>query len=384
MINEKRLCDTFMALVETDSVSREEGEVAEMISAMIKELGGEITTDTAGASLNSNANNMVAKFSGTLDLPPMLLNAHMDTVEPGRDIKPILADGVFTSAGDTILGADDKSAIAIILEVLRIIKENSLPCPPIEALFTICEEIGLQGAKKLDFSMIDSRFGYTLDTNDTEGIVNKAPAAVLMKFTIFGQDAHAGINPEDGINAILLAAKAIASLEIGRMDNETTCNIGIIEGGLASNIVPASVTVTGEARSHSDEKLKVLVDNIVESFENAVKDYKEEHQIKEDELPQLEFSVTQDFPRTDVPHDHFVVLLAQRAAENLGRKMTTKRTGGGADANILFQKGIITGVLGTGMKSMHSTRESISLADMVKTCELLLEIIRIYNEENFC
>jgi tripeptide aminopeptidase len=250
----------------------------------------------------------------------------------------------------------------------------------LELVFTICEEVGLQGAKHLDFSLITAEYGFALDATDTEGIVTRAPSANRLEFKVHGKEAHAGAAPEKGINAISLASKAIAELEVGRIDHETTCNLGLIEGGTATNIVPNLVTVKGEVRSHDEEKLKRVTDQIVSAFKTVIDDYSGASD--GDGLPRLEIQVDSDFRRTRIPDDHPTVSLARKAAENLGRKMVTKTSGGGADANIFFEKGIVTGVLGTGMKDMHSMQESVRLDDMVKTTELLLEIIRLHTLNN--
>ncbi|MDM8526560.1 M20/M25/M40 family metallo-hydrolase, partial [Desulfococcaceae bacterium HSG8] len=332
----------------------------------------------------SNTGNLIARFKGNTPAPPLLLNAHMDTVEPGRGITAILKDGVFTSDGTTILGADDKSAIAILFETIRVIQENNLPLCPLELVLTTCEEIGLLGAKHLDFDLITAKYGYALDATDTEGIVTRAPGADRLEFRIHGKDAHAGAAPEKGINAIWLASKAIAGLEIGRIDRETSCNIGVIEGGMATNIVPNLVTVKGEVRSHNEEKLNRVTDEIVASFRETIENYRQTHEPLSDadkDIPRVEILTERDFSHTDLPDDHPVVQIARKAAENLGRKMVSKISGGGADANIFFQKGIFAGVLGTGMRDMHTVRESVRLDDMVKTTELLLEIIKIHSKE---
>lgn len=380
MINRDRLARTFESLVGIDSISREEGAISGEIRKILESMGAEIVVDNAGEKIGGQTGNLIVKFKGNVPAPPLLLNAHMDTVEPGRGVKVVFKDGVFTSDGDTILGADDKSAIAIILETLRVLQENNLPYGPIELVFTVCEEIGLQGAKHLDFNHITATYGYALDATDTEGIVTRAPAANRFEFNVYGKDAHAGAAPEKGINAIFLASKAIAGLNIGRIDRETTCNIGIIEGGIATNIVPNRVTVKGEVRSHDSEKLKRVTGEIVSAFEAVVENFQANS--KDIGMPRLEIIVEDDFPCTHIPEDHPVVTLAGWAAENLGRKMTTKTTGGGADANIFFEKGIITGVIGTGMRDMHTVRESVRLDDMVRTAELLLEIIRLHTLEN--
>ena len=376
MVNRDRLAETFIQLVEIDSVSKEEGKIAGEIRSILESLGAQTFVDGAGEKIGSDTGNLIAKLKGNTEAPPLLLNAHMDTVEPGRGVRAVLKDGVFTSDGTTILGADDKSAIAIIIETVRILLENKLPYGPLELVFTVSEETGLLGAKHLDFNLITASYGFALDATDTEGIVTRAPSANRLEFRVYGKDAHAGAAPEKGINAISLASKAIAELEIGRIDHETTCNIGVVEGGKAINIVPSLVTVKGEARSHDDDKLETVTNGIVASFKNAVEKYKGSG--SGDGLPRLEYQVDSDFRRTLIPDDHPVVTLASRAAENLGKKMVTKRSGGGADANVFFEKGIMTGVLGTGMRDMHTVRESVRLDDMVQATELLLEIIRLH------
>lgn len=376
MVKRDRLADTFRFLVEIDSVSKEEAAISKEIQKILESMGAKIFIDNAGDRAGGNTGNLIARFEGNAAAPVLLLNAHMDTVQPGKGVKPILKDGIFTTDGTTILGADDKSAIAILVETIRILHENDLSFGPIELVFTICEEIGLQGAKHLDFSLITAKYGYALDATDTEGIITRAPAANKVEFKVHGKDAHAGAAPEKGINAIFLASQAIAGLEIGRIDRETTCNIGIIEGGIATNIVPNLVTVKGEVRSHDEEKLMEITDRFVSGFKTVLENYKKA--TGEEDLPRLEFQVESDFYRTHIPEDHPVVTLAREAAENLGRKMITKTTGGGADANIFFEKGIITGVLGTGMRDMHTVRESIKLDDMVEVVELLVEIITLH------
>jgi tripeptide aminopeptidase len=378
MIDRNRLAETFKFLVQIDSVSKEEGVIANEIKKKLESMGAETFVDNAGDKIGGNSGNLIAKFKGNTQAPPLLLNAHMDTVEPGRGVTAVLENGTFTSDGTTILGADDKSAIAILLETLNILKENDLQHGPLELVFTVCEEIGLQGAKHLDLSAVTATYGFALDATDTEGIVTRAPSANHLEFTIHGKDAHAGAAPEKGINAISLASKAIAKLELGRIDQETTCNIGIIEGGIATNIVPNLVKVKGEARSHDEEKLNKITNEIVSSFNEVIENYKKMN--PDDELPRVEINIEKDFPRTHIPEDHPVIKLATLAAKNLGRKMKTKTTGGGADANIFFEKGIFTGVLGTGMRDMHTVRESVKLDDMVRTAELLLEIIRLHSQ----
>ena len=378
MVNHERLGDLFKTLVQIDSVSKKEGAIAKTLQGIFESLGAEVLIDGAGPEVGGDTGNLIARFKGAkADIVPLLLNAHMDTVQPGEGIKVLFSDGTFSSDGSTVLGADDKSALAVIIETIKILEEKMLPCGPLEVVVTVCEEVGLLGAKNLDYSLIKAQCGYSLDATDTEGIVTRAPAANHIEFKVHGRDAHAGAAPEKGINAIHLASRAISEIHVGRIDDETTANIGLIEGGKATNIVPCLVTVAGEVRSHSPEKLEEETQKIVRSFERQVSNYKEAF-ASDDGLPGLEVAVRQDFSNLKIPEDHAVVSLAKEAASGLGRNMKTKTSGGGSDANIFFGHGIVTGVLGTGMKDMHTVRESIRLDDMVKSVELLLEIIQLH------
>jgi tripeptide aminopeptidase len=373
MINIQRLGERFKMLAQIDSESRREADIAKVLEKLLVKLGAGVTFDNAAKKVGGDCGNLIAKFKGTVDVPPLFLSGHMDTVVPGNGVKVQFKDGIFTSDGTTILGGDDKSALAIILEVMEVVKENNLPCPPVEIVFTVCEEIGLLGAKHLDLSLMDSKFGYILDSTDTQGIVTKAPSANTIAIKVYGRAAHAGAAPENGISAIYAAAKGIAGLTLGRIDEETTCNLGTISGGMATNIVPECVVIHGEARSHDLKKLESVTHSIISGFETAVADLRQGG-----DLPRVEIKVEQDFPNTNIPEDHFAITLARKAAGNLGRKLESKTIGGGADANIFFGKGIVAGVLGTGMTDVHTLKESIALSDMERAAQLILEILGVY------
>ncbi len=375
MINKDRLVDMFTQLVRIDSISREEGTIAKIMCNLLLSLGADVVRDDAAEKVSGQTGNIIAKFKGSVAVAPIMLNAHMDTVEPGRGVEPILENGVFSSKGDTILGADDKSALAIILETLRILHENAIPHGPLEVVFTVCEEVGLLGAKNLNFDLITAKYGFALDATDTQGVITRAPSANHLKFTVRGKAAHAGAKPEKGINAVQIASRAIAGMQLGRIDRETTCNIGIISGGRAINIVPDQVAVEGEARSHDEQKLEEVTQAMVASFQQAVAMGQQNNSA--DNLPKLSYSVEKEFARTHIPEDHPIVTLATKAAANLNRNMICKTTGGGADANVFSQHGISLGVLGTGMTDMHTLQESVKIDDMIAATELLLEIIRL-------
>ncbi len=373
MIDPQRLARRFESLVKIDSLSREEYDVAAVLEKKLETMGATVLYDDAKIKVGGNCSNMVAKFKGTVDADPLFLSGHMDTVGPGRGIKVLFEDGVFKSDGTTILGSDDKSAIAIILEVMDVILENKLDYPPVEIVFTVCEEIGLLGAKNLDYSLMDATFGYILDSTDTEGIVTKAPAANKIIIKIYGKAAHAGAAPENGVSAISIASNAISTLELGRIDEETTCNLGTIEGGVATNIVPEFVEVHGEARSHDEEKLDAVTNTIVKAFEDAVAVFGSVNG-----APRVETTVEMDFPNTNIPEDHKAITLARKAAANLGTQLESKTIGGGADANIFFGQGVVAGVLGTGMTDVHTLNESIKLSDMENSARLVLEILKVH------
>ena len=379
MINVHRMTDTFMDLVQIDSVSREESRLAAYLKKQLDLLGAETVFDGSAPQTGSDTGNLIARIKGSRDRAPLLFSAHMDTVEPGRGIKPVLTNGRITSDGTTILGADDKSAIAILLEMLRVLKESGRPHPSMEIVFSTCEEIGLLGAKHLDWSLISARQGYVLDTRDPEGLVTRAPSANRLTFTVVGRDAHAGSAPEKGINAILIAAKAIATLDLGRLDAETTCNLGVIKGGDAINIVPKKVQVDGEVRSHDDDKLAQVTQRMIDAFRAAVTSYPDRG---DGDLPFVSVDVHPDFQRTHIPDHHAVVRMAFKAAERLNRPLRLQVAGGGSDANVFFQQGINAGVLGTGMTDVHSVREYVDVADMVKACEMVLEVAAIYQESS--
>lgn len=373
MINKERLKQTFMELAAIDSVSGQGGRISEKIREMLQPFNPEVYIDNAAEKTRSDTGNLIMKFAGNRDAPCLLLNAHMDTVEPGTGVEPKFSDGVFKSGGTTILGADDKSAVAIIIETMRVIHEKGLEFGPLELVFTICEEIGLLGAKNLDYSMISSRYGYSLDTSDTNTIITRAPAANRFELYVHGKAAHAGAEPEKGINAISVASRAIARLELGRIDSETTANIGVIECDGATNIVPEKVRINGEVRSHDPGKLERVSREIIDTFEAEAKAFPARE--PEAGLPCISSEMKNEFPATHIPKDHPVVRYAEAAAGRLGRSLASRRTGGGSDANIFFEKGIVTGVIGTGMQEIHTVREWIRLDEMVKTAELLVEII---------
>jgi tripeptide aminopeptidase len=305
-----------------------------------------------------------------------MLSVHMDTVGPAEGVAPLLTDGVFTSAGETILGSDDKAGIAEIIEALEVVRENNIPHGPIEVVVTICEEVGLLGAKHLDFSRIRSRRGLALDTSGVDLLIHRAPAANKMRFEIMGREAHAGIAPEKGISAIQVAAAAVAAMRLGRIDGETTANIGTIQGGQATNIVPKKVILEGEARSHDPEKLTRQTEHMISCLEEAARERARELD-GETFVPEVKTEVMADYPAMAVPLDGSIIRLVREASDRLQRPLEIKAAGGGSDANIFNGQGIETVILGTGMTNVHTVDECVRVEDMARVAGLLVEIIRL-------
>ncbi|NTW04594.1 MAG: M20/M25/M40 family metallo-hydrolase [Peptococcaceae bacterium] len=366
MINSERMTNEFIEMVKIDSVSGKERAMADFLKLKLRELGMEAYEDDAGKTLNSGTGNIIARLPGNAQGPTVLISAHMDTVEPGVGIKPIIKDGIVRSSGDTILGGDNKAGIAIILEAVRKIRENNIRHSELELVFTIYEESGLLGAKNLEYRTLKGDIGYVLDSAGEPGvIITSAPAQDVISANIIGKSAHSGFCPEEGVNAIEIAAKAIAALEIGRIDEETTTNIGVISGGKATNIVPDSVLVQGETRSRSRIKKDMQTRLIIEKFKEVALSHGAKVDITVDPL----------YFEYNLDLEQQVVRVAVAAAEKSGLIPKIKSTGGGSDANIFNEMGIPSVALGIGMTNVHTTEELISIKDMEDCCIFLLNII---------
>ncbi|NDY43386.1 M20/M25/M40 family metallo-hydrolase [Dissulfurirhabdus thermomarina] len=376
-VDPDRLARTFTELVSVDSPSREEGAVAALVRRTFEALGAEVEEDETRSATGSQSGNLVVRVPGALSVPPPFFCAHLDTVEPGRGVRVRFEDGVFRSDGTTVLGADDKAAVACLAEAVRCLRERGAPHPPVEFLFTVCEEIGLLGAKALDPELLRARAGYALDSTDTDLLINRAPAAIRYTARVLGRSAHAGLNPEAGINAIRVAAEALVRVPTGRIDPETTANVGVIRGGAATNIVPEEVVIEGEVRSHDPARLREVQDAVLAAFHGPVLEAgaRPAPPGADPPLPRVQTEVRDDYPLLHVPEDAPVVRTALEAAAGLGRPLRLHRTGGGSDANVLCGKGLSTVILGIGMADVHTTAESIRLSDMVATTELVGAIL---------
>ena len=376
-IDEARLKNLLIELIKIDSLSRKERNVAMRLKRDMEELGATVEIDDAGEKVGGNVGNVIAHFRGnTANARPLLLSAHMDTVVPGEGIVPVLDGDILRTDGTTVLGGDDKSGVAIICEVLRVVKENKLPCSDLDIVFTICEEAGLIGAKCLDVGRIKARTGLVLDSDSVGFLFTKAPAANRMEFRVHGLEAHAGVCPERGISAVKVAAEGIAQMKLGRIDHETTANIGVIEGGMAVNIVPNLVVLRAEARSHNQEKLEQQTQHMLRCLQEAAGRYTLESDGQRF-VASVEAKIERDYDRMDVSDRAPIVQLVHAAAKNLNVEIKNMATGGGCDANILNQKGLEVANLATGMRDIHTVKEWLDLKDLYLSAQMVLEIVRL-------
>ncbi len=372
----KNIVDYFISLVTIDSESKQEKDVALKIAKDLKELGAEeVKFDNANEKTGGNIGNLYAYFKGDVKKDPILFCAHMDTVIPGKNIKPQIKDGIIFSDGTTVLGSDDKSGIAEIFWAIKTLKENNEKLPPIEVLFTISEEIGLLGAKYLDYSMIKSKFGYAFDSHRIGEIVLGAPYQNSMEYIVYGKESHAGAAPELGINAIKLSAEAITKMPLGRIDEETTSNVGIIEGGRATNIVPPKVVMKAEARSRNLDKLN----DVTEKMSKALLETAEKYVLGEHKA-RVEIKVEREYDAFLISEDDPAVVLAKKAAEKLNIEFTSAVGGGGSDANIFNSKGVKMLIAGSGMNKVHTKEEYIPIEDLENGAKWIMEIIKLYAE----
>jgi len=370
VISRERIIQEFMELVQVDSETKHEETISGVLKEKFGGLGLEVFEDDAKEKTGHGAGNLIItwKAEGVEQAPKVLFTCHMDTVTPGRGIKPMLGeDGWIRSDGTTILGADDKAGIAALLEAIRVIQENKIPHGQIQFVITVGEESGLVGARALDPKYLEAEMGFALDSNGELGsIVVAAPTQAKIKMIIKGKSAHAGVNPEDGISAIQVASKAISKMKLGRIDKETTANIGKFQGGGATNIVCDYVEIDAEARSIVQEKVDKQVGEMREALETTVREYN----------ANCEFISEIVYPAYSFNEHDALVQLAQRAIRGLGMQADTFTSGGGSDANIFNGLGIPTVNLAIGYRDIHTTKERIKAEDLVKAAQIVVAIVQ--------
>ncbi len=369
MINEQRIVSKFCEYVQIASPTKSEGEFAKFIGKELESLGLEVYVDKAGEIVGSDTGNIIAKLKGTVEGQTILLSCHMDTVSPGVNIKPVIRDGVIYSDGTTVLGGDNKAGIAAIVEAISVIKENNLPHAGIEIALSIFEEGGLHGAKNMDYSKITAKRIFVLDSGGEPGqIIIQGPAQDKIDVKIIGRPAHAGVAPEEGISAIMVAARAIEEMQLLRIDEDTTANIGVIQGGSVTNIVMPELTIQAEARSLDNDKLDKQSQHMVSCFQKAAEDFG----------AQVEIDVKRMYGAFKISETNPIVEVVKKACENISLKAFTASSGGGSDTNIFNANGITAINLGIGERKPHTLEEHLYIKDLVTTAELLVEIIKLH------
>lgn len=369
MVNKDRLVETFLRLAAVNSPARHEKGVADMLEADLRSLGFETVRDKAGEKVDGDTGNVVASKKGSVpSATPIVFSAHMDTVSPTEGWGYKIEGDTITSTGSTILAADDKAGIAAIMEGMRVVEEQGIPHGDIQIVFSIGEEVGLFGAKYLDYNLIRARCAFIYDMGKPVGcVVVAAPSHDNILAKIHGRASHAGARPEDGVNAIAAASKAIARMKLGRIDSETTANIGIIGGGTARNIVPDRCEVKGEARSRDEKKLDAQVQHMLEAFHDAAAEMG----------AGVEIEVQRSYQAYRLCEEDEVIRVAVAAARRVGIEPEMHETGGGSDASIFNAKGLPATVIGVGYDKAHSTDEYITISEFVKSAEIAVALVQV-------
>jgi tripeptide aminopeptidase len=367
-IRRDRFLADFLELVRIPSPSGHEGKVAQVVKAKLMAMGLTFEEDEAGKGFGGEQGNLIVKVTGNLpDAPPLLLNAHLDTVVPCEGVNPVVEGDKVRSDGTTILGADNKAGVCVLLELLRVLQEDGIPHGPLEIVFTVGEETGLHGAKHLDYSRLQAKVGFVFDSGPpVNQVIVQAPSQKSLRAKIYGKAAHAGVSPEKGINAIQLAARAIAAMRLGRIDAETTANIGVIKGGLATNIVPELVEIHGEARSHDPRKLEEQIAHMVTLLESEAQKGGGKAEVEVWEAYRA-FRINE----TDLP-----ARTVAAALNRMGLTPQWKITGGGSDANVFNAHGIQTVILCCGQENPHSPEnERLDIPSALQSVELAMHLV---------
>ena len=349
----ERLSETFAQLCRIESPSGHERGCADWVAAQLRGMGLDVTEDDAGADAGSDAGNLLARIPGAAGAGSILLCAHMDTVPLAAPVEPVLVDGGWENAGDGILGADNKSAVAIILEVAR--RLTAAPQPPpvgVELLFTVCEEISLQGSRAFDVSLLESSFGYVFDHATPIGeLVVASPTHYRVIADLHGRAAHAGVRPESGRSAVLAAARGIAAMRLGRVDDQTTANVGTIEGGSAINVIPERCRVVAEVRSLDEDRAAAVATEMIDRLQDGA----------DQEECDLDLEVQQMFRGYRVKPGAPPLAVAQRALAACGYEPREIVSGGASDVNSLNLKGFASICLADGVQRNHEPTERIAV-----------------------
>src|SRR5436189_373849 len=366
--------DLFAELAAISSPPGEERPVADAVLRYLQDLGLTVDEDGAGIAVGSNMGNLYCRVepSGNGGGTPIFFCAHLDTVPPDGPLEPVVDDGVVRNGGGTILGADNKAAVAAMLEATRGIVAENRPHAGIELLFTPKEEVGLRGAAAFDHERLRAKLGYVYDHAGPIGeVILGAPYQCKLDASFHGRAAHSGMYPEEGRSAIAAAARAIADLRLGRLDEETTANVGEIRGGTARNIVPERCSFAAEARCHDERKLGELIQEMLETITFAA-------QVGDCDV---ETAVDPSARGYRFKRDDEAVRLAAAALERTGFQPTYGLSGGGADANVFNERGLQCVNLANGMADIHTPDERIAVADLERMVDVTLALVEVARGE---
>lgn len=370
-MNKERLIENFIEMVKIYSPSKKEGEYADYLIKLLEDMDGEIYLDQGYKKYGGDAPTIIAKFSGELEGEGVSLSAHLDVIEPNKGVEPIIEDNIIRTDGSTTLGGDDKAGIASIIEVLRTIKEENIDHQDIYLVLTPGEEIGMVGAKSIDWDQVpaDIRPAKNMIVVDNAGragfVAHSAPSKYDIEINFQGQTAHAGIEPEKGINSIIMAAHALAKMEVGRIDKLTTSNLGQIEADFPSNVVADKCRVTGEIRSHSEEKILEVIEEYKKACDQAL----------EETGGQYEFNYKRDYPVLKPKDDLKFAKEFKEVYEELDIPSELQVIGGGSDGNIFAEAGFNSIIVGVGMNKVHTVEEYLEIDELYKTTEAIIRYI---------
>ncbi len=365
----ERLTELFLLLASLPSPPRHERRVADAITAYLAGLGVSTHEDKTGEVIGGDAGNLWCTVQGVDAEPWVAFGAHMDTVTPTDSIEPYLdAEGVFRNRRPTILGADDKAALAAMLHATELLRSSGVPFPTYEMFFSVSEETGLLGIKHLADDVLASPVGVVLDASGpVGGIVHKAPSMMVLHATFRGRAAHAGVEPERGRSAIQSAGKAIAAMPLGRLDKETSANIGVIRGGVATNIVAEQCHIDGECRGHDESRLAEVAGAMVDAVQHAAAETGID----------VDVDLSHEFRAFSLNGRSPAIRLAKAAVEALGLEPRMITAGGGSDANVLNARGLPTINVTIGCMHAHSSEEHVALDDLERLCSLVLQLVSL-------
>lgn len=373
LVDRERLINNFFDILRIKSPSREERAVSDYLIKKFDDLGIKLQEDNVGKKIGGSSGNLTGKLINNFKIDgsarSIFLMAHLDTVSINGEISPALVNGKIVNQNkDCILGGDDKVAVTAILEALSIIADHRLRTRDLYLIFTVAEEAAVLGARYIDLSKVKAKYGFVFDGDGDVGtIFNQAPFHNTFSINIKGKAAHAGAEPEKGISSIKAAADAISRLNPGRVDRDTTYNIGIINGGVATNIVPEETNVKAEARSLYEKKLESLTSNIKDIFIKSVTDYGARIKIKTE----------REYDGFLIEKNEFPMRIASKALLNMGIRPRIVSTGGGSDINILNSRGKCAVNLSSGMEKIHTSKEYVKFEQLVNLVVLILELCTV-------